>query len=83
MMQTQLLQIIAQRVSNNPHQAPPIDKRVEFKKGPNAQGAIWSLDMLSSTHLEELINLIRKVVPRGCISLKGFIIQSKHPLLGW
>jgi len=40
MTQTQLLQIIAQRVLNNPHQAPPIDKRVEFKKGPNAQGAI-------------------------------------------
>ena len=40
MMQTQLLQIIAQRVLNNSHQAPPIDKRVEFKKGPNAQGAI-------------------------------------------
>ena len=62
MTQTQLLQIIAQSVLNNPHQAPPIDKRVEFKKGPNAQGAIWSSVMLSSSHLEESVNLMRKVV---------------------
>ena len=40
MTQTQLLQTIAQSVLNNPHQAPPIDKRGEFKKDPNAQGAI-------------------------------------------
>ena len=40
MMQTQLLHTIAQSVLNNPHQAPPIDKRGEFKKDPNAQGAI-------------------------------------------
>ena len=32
-MQTQLLQAIAQNVLNNPHQAPPIDKRSEFMKG--------------------------------------------------
>ena len=31
-MQTQLLQTIAQSVLNNPHQAPPIDKRGEFMK---------------------------------------------------
>ena len=31
--QTQLLQTIAQNVLNNPHQAPPIDKRSEFMKG--------------------------------------------------
>ena len=61
MMQTQWLQTIAQSVLNNPHQAPPIDKRGEFKKDPNAQGAIWSLVMLSSSHLEESVNLIRKV----------------------
>jgi hypothetical protein len=36
----------------------------------------------SSSHLEESIKLIRNVVPRGCISLKGVIIQSKYPLLG-
>ena len=39
-MQTQLLQTIAQNVLNNPHQAPPTDKCGEFKKDPNAQGAI-------------------------------------------
>ena len=33
MMQTQLLQTIAQSVLNNPHQAPPIDKRSEFMNG--------------------------------------------------
>ena len=33
MMQTQLLQTIAQSVLNNPHQAPPIDKHSEFMKG--------------------------------------------------
>jgi len=33
MTQTQLLQTIAQSVLNNPHQAPPIDKRGEFMKG--------------------------------------------------
>ena len=33
MMQTQLLQTIAQSMLNNPHQAPPIDKRGEFMKG--------------------------------------------------
>ena len=33
MMQTQLLQTIAQSVLNNPPQAPPIDKRGEFMKG--------------------------------------------------
>ena len=33
MTQTQLLQTIAQNVLNNPHQAPPIDKRSEFMKG--------------------------------------------------
>ena len=33
MMQTQLLQTISQNVLNNPHQAPPIDKRSEFMKG--------------------------------------------------
>ena len=33
MTQTQLLQAIAQSVLNNPHQAPPIDKRGEFMKG--------------------------------------------------
>ena len=44
------------------------------KKGSNAQGAIWSSVMLSNSHLEESVNLIRKVVPKGCISLKGFII---------
>ena len=33
MTQTQLLQTIAQRVLNNPHPAPPIDKRGEFMKG--------------------------------------------------
>ena len=32
------------------------------KKGLNAQGAIWSLVMLSSSHLEESVNLMRKVV---------------------
>ena len=32
------------------------------KKGSNAQGAIWSLVMLSSSHLEESVNLMRKVV---------------------
>ena len=32
------------------------------KKGSNAQGAIWSLVMLSNSHLEELVNLMRKVV---------------------
>ena len=32
-MQTQLLRTIAQSVLNNPHQAPPIDKRGEFMKG--------------------------------------------------
>ena len=32
MTQTQLLQTIAQSVLNNPHQAPPIDKRGEFMK---------------------------------------------------
>ena len=52
------------------------------KKGPNAQGAIRSSVMLSCSHLEESVNVIRKVVPRGCISHKGFIIQSKYPLLG-
>ena len=52
------------------------------KKGPNAQGAIRSSVMLSSSHLEESVNLIKKMVPRGCISLKGFIIQSKYHLLG-
>ena len=31
--QTQLLQTIAQNVLNNPHQAPPTDKRSEFMKG--------------------------------------------------
>ena len=40
MTQTQLLQTIAQSVLNNPHQAPLIDKRGEFKKDLNAQGAI-------------------------------------------
>ena len=33
MTQTQLLQTIAQNMLNNPHQAPPIDKRSEFMKG--------------------------------------------------
>ena len=33
MTQTQYLQTIAQSVLNNPHQAPPIDKRREFMKG--------------------------------------------------
>ena len=33
MTHTQLLQTIAQSVLNNPHQAPPIDKRGEFMKG--------------------------------------------------
>ena len=33
MMQTQLLQTVAQRVLNNPHQDPPIDKCGEFIKG--------------------------------------------------
>ena len=33
MTQTQLLQTITQSVLNNPHQAPPIDKRGEFMKG--------------------------------------------------
>ena len=33
MMQTQLLQTIAQSVLSNPHQAPPIDKHSEFMKG--------------------------------------------------
>ena len=33
MMQTQLLQTIAQSVLINPHQAPPIDKRAKFMKG--------------------------------------------------
>ena len=33
MMQTQLLQTIAQSVLNNPHQAPPINKCGEFMKG--------------------------------------------------
>ena len=33
MMQTQLLQTIAQSVLNNPHKAPSIDKRSEFMKG--------------------------------------------------
>ena len=33
MMQTQLLKIIAQRVLNNPHLVPPIDKHGEFMKG--------------------------------------------------
>ena len=32
------------------------------KKGPNAQGHIWSSVMLSSSHLEESVNLMRKVV---------------------
>ena len=32
------------------------------KKGSNAQGAIWSLVMLSNSHLEESVNLMRKVV---------------------
>ena len=33
MTQTQLLQTIAQSVLNNPHQAPPTNKRSEFMKG--------------------------------------------------
>jgi len=33
MTQTQLLLTIAQRVLNNLHQAPPIDKHGEFMKG--------------------------------------------------
>ena len=33
MMQTRLLQTIAQSVLNNPHQMPPIDKHGEFMKG--------------------------------------------------
>ena len=33
MMQTQLLQAIAQTMLNNPYQALPIDKRSEFMKG--------------------------------------------------
>ena len=33
MIQTQLLQTIAQSMLNNLHQAPPIDKRGEFMKG--------------------------------------------------
>ena len=32
MMQTQLLQTYVQNVCNNPHQAPPRDKRGEFMK---------------------------------------------------
>ena len=42
------------------------------KMDPNAQGAIWSYVILSSSHLEESVNLIRKVVPKDVRETQSF-----------